>query len=88
MSNAIKIAGLNAVVTHKKGDKSHNKNKVVASHLMITLPGLNGANIGVAHVVVGGKWTEENALKEFKNQRQRFTLIDNGLNMAKAMNLI
>lgn len=83
MSNSVKISALAAVVTHKKGDKG----KVVASHLMIVLPGIS-SNIGVAHVVVGGKWTEENALKEFKNQRQRFTLIENGYNMAKTLNLV
>ena len=84
MSNAtVKITGLNAIVSHKRGDKG----KVVASHLMIVLPGIAG-NIGVAHLVVGGKWTEENALKEFKNQRQRFTLIEKGFDMAKAMKLV
>lgn len=83
MSNAIKITGLTAVITHKRNDKK----KIVASNVLIALPGLTG-NIGVAFATIGGNYNAEQALKEFKTNQKRFALIDNGFNMAKAMKLV
>lgn len=83
MSNAIKISGLNAVVTHKRNEKK----KIVASNVCIVLPGLNG-NIGVAFATIGGNYNAEQALSEFKRNQKRFTLMNNGFNMAKAMKLV
>lgn len=77
--NQIKLMGLTAVVSHKEKGK--------ASHIYIGIK-TSSHNIGVAHATLGGKYTEEQALKAFARERPRFTMIPEGEAMAKALKLI
>jgi hypothetical protein len=73
---------LSAIVTPRFNDKR----KQEGSHLYIVIKGPT-KNIGVASCIAGGKWTEEQALREFNIARKRFTLIDEGMKLAQSMQL-
>lgn len=72
---------LSAVITPRLEGK-----KQVASHIYIVIKGPT-KNIGVASCIAGGKWNEEQALREFNVARKRFTLIDEGMKLAQSMQL-
>ena len=83
MSN--KILGLTTVITFKKELKGR-KEVIVASHVYVALKTEKG-NIGVASATFGGKWDEKYTLLEFKKNPNRFKLIEEGYNIAKAAKL-
>lgn len=74
-----KLMGLTAVVSPKDDGK--------ASHIYIAIK-TSSHNIGVASATLGGRYTPEQALRAFSHDRHRFTPIENGMTLARALKLI
>jgi len=77
-----KLTALKCEVNHIKQDK---QSCPVITKFIITI---EGTNLIVGTGTVGGRWTPENCIKEFKKSSARFQTAPIGFNAAKAAGLL